>query len=265
MKLYSVTKILVRFFLATLAILALQGSASASTLTLQDLRTIPNPNLLGGGIYVSDVAEVITPADEQDINTSNEALYQAKAAQVVVATIARTDCSSSFDFSYELFNKWAIGNKDRDDGTLLFLCSSPTPGASKIEIRTGKGMEGYLPDPLLGQMIDEQAMPYFREGDLSKGLLTLSNAIVSTIENDGTYESVTDVSGAEAIGVVVIILFFVIVFILLVAFGGAIESDGTYTSSSSSYRSSSSDYSESSSSSRSSGGSSGGGGAGGSF
>jgi len=70
-------------------------------------------------------------------------------------------------YANELYEKWGIGKKGEDKGVLIFLVLDQR----KVRIETGYGVEGILPDGLVGNILDEQVTPLLKQGQYSEGLL----------------------------------------------------------------------------------------------
>jgi uncharacterized protein len=63
---------------------------------------------------------------------------------------------------------------------LIFL----TKKERKIRIETGYGVEGILPDGLVGQILDDQVVPFLKREEYGKGILNGTFAIAHIIAQD---------------------------------------------------------------------------------
>ena len=77
----------------------------------------------GEDFYYLDEANVLSEALEGEIYFSNRLLDKACGAQVVVAAIRTTGSMRIADYANEVFNKWEIGDSQRDNGFLLLLAT----------------------------------------------------------------------------------------------------------------------------------------------
>jgi len=84
------------------------------------------------------------------------------------------------DYAWKLFEKWGIGAKDKDTGVLLLVA----PNERKIRIETGYGFEGAIPDGLAGEIIRKDILPYFKKGDMNKGVLRGAVVILSVMAKE---------------------------------------------------------------------------------
>ena len=128
--------------------------------------SVPNPKVQGQGCYVSNPDAIIADTDVVFLNTCAARLEaQTKVEMCVVAleSIGDKDC---FDFCYELFQRWGIGQAGQNTGVLVcFVLDS-----HDIRIMTGVGLEGVLPDARCSQIIHDHMIPAFRAGDYGGGL-----------------------------------------------------------------------------------------------
>ena len=85
---------------------------------------------------------------------SREVLEKTGTA-VVVATFKTIGDNEPDMYANELYEKWGIGKKGEDKGVLIFLVLDQR----KVRIETGYGVEGILPDGLVGNILDEQVIP----------------------------------------------------------------------------------------------------------
>lgn len=143
--------------------------------TVQGQDKFPKPT----GV-VNDFAGVI-PADQkvQMENLGREVLEKTGTA-IVVAVIPTFGENEVNDYVNRLYSAWGIGKKGQDKGVLLFVAVKER----KMRIETGYGVEGILPDGLVGEIRDKYMIPFFRKGDYGQGLLNGMTAIASVVAKD---------------------------------------------------------------------------------
>ncbi len=129
---------------------------------------------------VNDFADVIPPEYKRSMNDLSRAVLEKTGVAMVVATFPDIGDNPPDDFANRLYQAWGIGKKGEDKGVLLFLAVKQR----KIRIETGYGVEGILPDGLVGEILDQEAIPYLRKGDYGEGLLRPMTAIARVISKD---------------------------------------------------------------------------------
>ena len=126
---------------------------------------------------VNDFANVI-PADQRAImeNLSREVLQKTGTA-VVVATVSDVGDMVVDDYATRLYESWGIGKKGEDKGVLILLALKER----RVRIETGYGVEGILPDGVVGEILRLHVIPHLKQGDYGKGLLNAMTAVSDVI------------------------------------------------------------------------------------
>lgn len=141
--------------------------------------TFPSPNG-----YVNDYAGVIDQQGYDYINSVIELTEQNTTAEIAVATFDTINESGLTPKMYavELFNKWGVGKKGKDNGVLVLLVLDQR----RIEIEVGYGLEGILPDGKVGRIIRDRT-DYFKNGNYSEGLQWIVHDLSNEIMAEGEY------------------------------------------------------------------------------
>ena len=143
---------------------------------------VPNPRQVDGG-WVTDMAEILSDSTEAQLNQMISELEANNGSEIAVVTVSETAPASPKEFTTKLFNYWGIGKVDEDNG-VLFLISV---GDRRVEIETGYGVEGILPDAKVGRIIDTKIIPRFKQKDFDRGTLAGTQAIVAVLA-EATFE-----------------------------------------------------------------------------
>ena len=130
---------------------------------------------------VVDLANIINAGVEAKINTYLRELKNKTTAQVAVLTIKSLEGQNLEEFSISIaHDKWKLGLKDRDNGVLLVIALNDR----KYRIEVGYGLEGVLPDSLVGDIGRQYLVPNFRKGDYSAGIYSTAVVISNIIASD---------------------------------------------------------------------------------
>jgi uncharacterized protein len=142
-------------------------------------RPFPKPRGL-----VNDFADVIPPAHEQKLLAITSQLLQKTRTTVVVVTMPDIGGAEYNDYANRLYSTWGIGKKGEDKGVLIFV----TVKERKMRIETGYGVEGILPDGLVGEIRDRYMLPYLSQDKFGEGLLNGTLAVAQIIAKDSNVE-----------------------------------------------------------------------------
>lgn len=158
-----------------LFILFLNTSVFASSKNIYD--NLPQADQFTG--YVYDEVGVLNQEDIEYINNTNANLKSKTGGQVAIVVVKTLDGIDAVPYGVELFRRLAIGDKEKDNGTLVLIAIEDR----KMRIETGKGSEGFIPDVYAYNLINLMK-DYFQKGDYSKGIIEAYNQILSFYEEE---------------------------------------------------------------------------------
>lgn len=127
--------------------------------------------------FVNDFANVLSDEAENAMYEQGVQLYEKTKAQVVAVTVDSLDGEQIEDYSYDLANRWGIGEAEKDTGVLLLLAVEER----EVRIEVGSGLEGQLTDGKTGRLLDTYAIPSFKKDDFSTGMKKVYNALVNEV------------------------------------------------------------------------------------
>ncbi|MEB3178955.1 MAG: TPM domain-containing protein [Nostocaceae cyanobacterium] len=168
--------------LVSLAVMSVTSSSLAVT-----VEQVPNPREVNGG-WVTDMAEMLTPATETQLNQIISQLEAKNGSEIAVVTVPETTASTPKEFATKLLNYWGIGKTDKNNG-VLFLISK---GERRTEIETGSGIQGILSNAKVRDIINTQITPKFKQGDFNGGTLAGTKAVVIALETPQVTSTVRD-------------------------------------------------------------------------
>ena len=174
---------------------------------------------------VVDLAGIIDKAVETKINRYLRELELKTTAQMAILTVKSLEGQTIEEFSLNIaHDKWKLGQKGKDNGVLLAVAIN----AKKYRIEVGYGLEGALPDSLVGGIGRQYMVPYFKKGDYSTGIYTATLAIANKIAS----EAGVKISGMPAVqtnspgnkkkttggpfGKIISLVFFLVVIVLFI-------------------------------------------------
>jgi uncharacterized protein len=121
------------------------------------------PELTG---RVTDEAGLLSAEDRAAIESELAALEQTSTDQLAVVTVKSLQGYPIEDYGIGLARTWGIGQKDKDNGTLLIVA----PNERKVRIEVGRRLEPMLTDTMSMLIIENAILPKFRRGDFAGGI-----------------------------------------------------------------------------------------------
>jgi uncharacterized protein len=134
---------------------------------------------------VNDFANVIDPDNAAKMEALSREILQKTGAAVVVVTVPTIGENEEYNlYANGLYKAWGIGKKGEDKGVLIFL----TLKERKIRIETGYGVEGILPDGLVGEIRDKYLKPQLQAGNYGKAFYDTMYMLGSYIAKDANVQ-----------------------------------------------------------------------------
>lgn len=93
-------------------------------------------------------------------------LEKLTGAQIAVYTVPTLAGQDPAMLATETAEQWGVGNKEKDNGVLVLIA----PADREYFTATGRGVEGVLPDSLVGSLGRDILVPAFKANDFGGGL-----------------------------------------------------------------------------------------------
>ena len=127
--------------------------------------------------FVTDTAHVISEPVRARIERVVTELQQKTGAEIAVLTVESTAPLDDFAYAVRVADTWKPGKKGEDTGIVMLVATKD----HKLRIVTGYGVEGVLPDGLIGAIEDQEIMPSFKAGRFDEGIYRGVAAMASRI------------------------------------------------------------------------------------
>ncbi len=134
----------------------------------------PNPPKL-----VNDFTNTLTHDQVQALENKLVALDDSTSTQIAVVIIATTNGATISEYNVELGRKWGVGTS-KNNGVVLLIAKDDR----KLDITTGYGLEGALPDAVSQQIIDDIIVPNFKGNDYYRGIDKGTDAIIKAVKGE---------------------------------------------------------------------------------
>jgi uncharacterized protein len=174
-------------------------------------------------VYFNDYASVVPAGTAQQLNKTLEDFEKATSSQLVVAIFQKMQTDSSMeDYTHRIFESWKVGQKDKNNGIVLFVFVQDR----KMRIEVGYGLEGALPDAIAKRIIEDEIKPHFKNGDYAGGMTAGVTAMIKATRGEYKGTGVTRSKNGRSYGispfwiVVFLVVFFRVVWPLMLLFRG---------------------------------------------
>lgn len=116
--------------------------------------------------YVSDYAGLLSAPERQALEATLRDLEADTSVEVAVVILPAVEGETVKSYAVGLFEAWGVGKRELDNGLLILLALAQR----EIQVEVGYGLEPILPDGLVGRILDDEMVPFFREDRYAEGL-----------------------------------------------------------------------------------------------
>lgn len=150
------------------------------------VKEVPNPKKNGANGFISDPNNYINEIEEQQLNLKLWEIEQNTTAQVAVVILKSIGKEVPKNFAVKLFEEWAIGDKEVDNGLLILTVIDQR----RTEFEVGYGLEPILTDIVCHRIGTDEIVPYFKEGEFGKGLLSAVSRVEEIINKPDVIDEI---------------------------------------------------------------------------
>jgi uncharacterized protein len=166
----------------------------------------PNPPKL-----VNDFTGTLTADQAAFLEQKLVAFDDSTSTQIAIVVISSTDGYEISEYNVELGRAWGVGGKQFNNGVVLLV----TKKDRKLNIATGYGSEGALPDITCKHIIDDVIVPKFRGNDYFGGINSGVDVMMKALQ--GEYKAPEGYRNKKKGGSGVRLIFIVLLIIIFLA------------------------------------------------
>lgn len=139
----------------------------------QDIPDRPVPPRL-----VNDFADMLNSEEVNILERKLVAFNDSTSTQIAIVIVKDLKGYAPSDYAQRLGEKWGVGQKGRNNG-ILILVKTKTDTKGEVQIATGYGVEGPIPDLACTDIVNNEILPAFRNGDYFGGLDKATTTLMS--------------------------------------------------------------------------------------
>ena len=166
--------------------------------------------------YFNDYAGVVDQATASELNEQLAQFERETSTQLLVVIYRSMQSESSVaDYTQRIAQTWGVGQKDRNNGAVLFVFVADR----EMFIQTGYGLEGALPDATTWDITHNVIAPQFKQQDYAGGLRAGVTAMLQAVRGEykGTGKTRKEGEGTSGGGLPIpLVIFLIILFIFIV-------------------------------------------------
>jgi uncharacterized protein len=149
-----------------------------------DVNKINNPRVTNG--WVTVVGNYLTDNEINLINNEIDNIEKESGSEIAVVVVPKA--GDIFTSAQDLFDKWKIGKKDKNNGLLILVSMEDR----QFRTHTGYGMEGIFTDALIRTLQDTIVVPEFKAGKYGEGIINYIKKIHEIIKDPAISQTLLD-------------------------------------------------------------------------
>jgi uncharacterized protein len=165
---------------------------------------------------VNDFAGLLTSQEVNSLEGKLVAYNDSTSTQIAIVTITDLQGYDIADYANRLAEKWGIGQKGLNNGIIILVKPKTTESSrGEVNISPGYGLEGVVPDLVCSQIIDNEILPEFRNGNYYNGLDKATSILMSLASGEYPADQYGKSKGGDISNLAPFILFIIFLIILM--------------------------------------------------
>lgn len=176
----------------------------------------PNPPKLVNN-FSKEFPDFLSSAEQQQLENKLVAFDKSTSNQIVIVIVDDFGGLASYEYASKLGNKWGVGQEKFKNGVVVLV--KPTGGAGEREvfITAAGGLQGAIPDAATNQIVQNEILPEFKNGNIYAGLDKATDVLMSLAKSEYNYSDYLKSSegNPSATPPVILLIIFLVVMVLL--------------------------------------------------
>jgi uncharacterized protein len=207
MSLSMIKNNLLKFILIILLAGLFSGTASA-----QDFPEKPSPPRL-----VNDFTGLLGNEEVNALERKLVAFNDSTSTQIAIVIVNDLHGYDRSDYAQRLAEKWGIGQRGLNNGILILVKTKTAGSQGQVAIAQGYGLEGAIPDITCGEIVDNDILPAFREGNYYTGLDKATSTLIALARGEFTAEAYGQFIKKKPKDPVAGIIMFIVIIVIIIA------------------------------------------------
>lgn len=175
---------------------------------------------------VNDFANVFTNQQKQALENKLLNFFVNTSTQITVVSVNDLNGYDEASYAFELGEQWGVGNGKFDNGIVVLIKPKTSSSRGRVFIAPGYGLEGVVPDATAKQIVENEMIPYFKNGDIFGGVDRATSVLIDLTKGEYNYQQYAEASGKGGSGAGIIPI--IIMIALFSVFGRRRRSFSSY-------------------------------------
>ena len=164
---------------------------------------------------VNDFSKILSQKENKSLEKKLVRFNDTTSNQITVVIVNSLGDLTPSMYAIEIGLQWKVGQQKFDNGIVVLV--KPKLNASdkgQAYIAVGYGLEPAIPDAIAKRIVDNEMLPYFRQGDYFGGINKATTVLMKLASGEISSDEYNKTSGAK--GLVSLLPFIVIILVIII-------------------------------------------------
>lgn len=121
--------------------------------------------------FVTDQANLFSSGQINSLKSMLQAFSDSTSNQIVVVTMTDLQDYAPYEVATKIGQEWGVGQSGFDNGVVILIKPKTVQSKGQVFIASGYGLEGAIPDATAKLIVENEMIPYFKQGEMFQGVL----------------------------------------------------------------------------------------------
>lgn len=176
---------------------------------------IPGPTNKLYNNFSTQAPNFLSSAEAADLEQDLEDFAKNTSNQIVVIVVDDLAGYTPVEYAAKLGDQWGVGQGKEDNGIVIVIKPTGGQGERQTFIATGRGLEGAIPDYTCKEIVDNEMLPNFKNGEYYKGIKSAVKVLEKLSKGEYNKDQYSKKNSKKNNIVVVLIILFVIILVVI--------------------------------------------------
>lgn len=164
---------------------------------------------------VNDFAGILNSGQIRHLEQKLVAFDDSTSSQILVVIVKSLNGLTKEEFADQIGEKWGAGQKGKNNGVVVLVKPKYGNDRGQARISVGYGLEGAIPDAIGKRIVENDMIPYFKQGDYFSGIDKATSTLISLAKGEFTAEQYKKGTGGSLAGILVPIIIIILIIIFM--------------------------------------------------
>jgi len=165
--------------------------------------------------FSTQFPDFLSTEEAKDLEEDLEKFAMSTSNEIVVIVVDDLAGYTPVEYAAKLGDQWGVGQGKEDNGIVIVIKPSGGQGERQTFIATGRGLEGAIPDYTCKEIVDNEMLPNFKNGEYYKGIKSAVKVLEKLSKGEYNKDQYSKKNSKKNNIVVVLIILFVIILVVI--------------------------------------------------